>query len=75
MADPFVSLMAAAAVTTRLKIGTGVCSVFAFEVPTADQLKRYQDMGVERVVIVSPRRMADTLPFLDWLAAFIPAIH
>jgi probable F420-dependent oxidoreductase len=50
-------------------------SVFAFEVPTADQLKRYQDIGVERVVIVSPRRMADTLPFLDRLAALIPAIR
>jgi ferredoxin len=27
MADPFVSLMAAAAVTTRLKLGTGICLV------------------------------------------------
>jgi alkanesulfonate monooxygenase SsuD/methylene tetrahydromethanopterin reductase-like flavin-dependent oxidoreductase (luciferase family) len=50
-------------------------SVFAFAVPTADHLKRYQDMSVERVVIVSPRRMADTLPFLDRLATLIPAVH
>ena len=50
-------------------------SVFAFTTPTADQIKRYQDMGVERAVIVSPRRMADTLPFLDRLAALIPAIR
>jgi probable F420-dependent oxidoreductase len=50
-------------------------SVFAFATPTADQIKRYQDMGVERAVIVSPRRMADTLLFLDRLAALIPAIR
>lgn len=43
-------------------------TVFAFEAPSADQVKRYQGMGVERVVIVSPRRMADVLPFLDGLA-------
>jgi probable F420-dependent oxidoreductase len=49
-------------------------SVFAFAVPTPDHLKRYQDMGVERVVVVSPRRLSDALPFLDRLAALIPAV-
>jgi hypothetical protein len=29
-------------------------------------------MGVERVVLVSPRRLADALPFLDRTAALIP---
>ena len=45
MADPFVSLMAAAAVTTRLKVGTGICLVverdpivLAKEVATLDRL-------------------------------------
>ena len=43
-------------------------SVFAFEVLGADTLKRYQDLGVERVVMVSPRRLDDALPVLDQLA-------
>ncbi len=46
-------------------------SVFAFETLTDDHLKRYQEMGVERVVLVNPRRMDDALPFLDRIAAFI----
>ncbi|GIX47380.1 MAG: LLM class F420-dependent oxidoreductase [Candidatus Tectimicrobiota bacterium] len=50
-------------------------SVFAFTPPTADQLKRYRDLGVERVVCVSPRRLSDALPFLDRLAALLPAIQ
>jgi alkanesulfonate monooxygenase SsuD/methylene tetrahydromethanopterin reductase-like flavin-dependent oxidoreductase (luciferase family) len=50
-------------------------SVFSFTVPTADHLKRYQAMGVERVVIVSPRRMADALPFLDRMAELIPTVR
>ena len=50
-------------------------SVFAFTALSADHLKRYQDMEVERVVLVSPRRLADALPFLDRMAAFIPAVH
>lgn len=50
-------------------------SVFAFTVPTADHLERYQDMGVERIVLVSPRRMADALPFLDRTAALIPRVR
>jgi probable F420-dependent oxidoreductase len=49
-------------------------SVFAFAVPTPDDLKRYQDMGVERVVVVSPRRLSDAFPFLDRLAALIPTV-
>ena len=50
-------------------------SVFAFEALSAEQLQRYQDMGVARVVLVSPRRLADALPFLDRLAALIPAVQ
>lgn len=50
-------------------------SVFAFEVLGLEQLKRYQDMGVERVVMVSPRRMADAVPFLDRMAELIPHVH
>lgn len=49
-------------------------SVFAFAVPSPDDLKRYQDMEVERVVVVSPRRLNDALPFLDQLATLIPAV-
>src|SRR5512132_256416 len=33
--DPFVSLMAAAAVTTRLKIGTGICLIIERDTITA----------------------------------------
>jgi probable F420-dependent oxidoreductase len=49
-------------------------SVFAFEGVTADMLKRYRDLGVERVTVVAPRRLADALPFLDRTAALIPAL-
>lgn len=50
-------------------------SVFAFDIPAADHLKRYQEMGVERVVIVSPRRLDDALPVLDRVAALIPSMR
>jgi probable F420-dependent oxidoreductase len=50
-------------------------SVFAFTAPSTDHLKRYQDMGVERVVLISPRRLADAVPFLDRMAACIPAVR
>ena len=50
-------------------------SVFAFDLPAADHLKRYQEMGVERVVIVSPRRLDDALPVLDRVAALIPSVR
>jgi alkanesulfonate monooxygenase SsuD/methylene tetrahydromethanopterin reductase-like flavin-dependent oxidoreductase (luciferase family) len=43
-------------------------SVFAFKPPTPDAVARMQDMGVERVTLVSPRRMEDALPFLDRMA-------
>jgi alkanesulfonate monooxygenase SsuD/methylene tetrahydromethanopterin reductase-like flavin-dependent oxidoreductase (luciferase family) len=49
-------------------------SVFAFEGATADMLKRYRDLGVERVTVVAPRRLADALPFLDRTAALIPTL-
>jgi probable F420-dependent oxidoreductase len=47
-------------------------SVFAFEGATADALRRYRDLGAERVVLVAPRRLPDALPFLDRLATIIP---
>jgi alkanesulfonate monooxygenase SsuD/methylene tetrahydromethanopterin reductase-like flavin-dependent oxidoreductase (luciferase family) len=43
-------------------------SVFAFKPPSPDAVARMQDMGVERVTLVSPRRMEDALPFLDRMA-------
>ncbi len=49
-------------------------AVFAFEGTTAEALQRYRDLGVERVVLVAPRRMADALRFLDRLAVHIPAL-
>jgi len=48
--------------------------VFAFEGTQCEALQRYRDLGVERVTLVAPRRMADALPFLDRMARFIPAI-
>ena len=42
---------------------------------TTEHLKRYQDMGVARLVLVSPRRLADALPFLDRMAALIPTVQ
>jgi len=49
-------------------------SVFAFEGTQSDILKRYRDLGVVRVVLVAPRRLADALPFLDHTARVIPDI-
>jgi len=43
-------------------------SVFAFQPPPPDALARMEDMGVERVTVVAPRRLADALPFLDRMA-------
>ena len=48
--------------------------MFAFEGTQSDTLKRYRDLGVARVVLVAPRRLADALPFLDRMARVIPAI-
>ena len=47
-------------------------SVFAFDGVDPNALKRYRDLGVERVTLVAPRRLADALPFLDRTAALIP---
>jgi hypothetical protein len=49
-------------------------SLFAFEGTQSDRLKRYRDLGIARVVLVAPRRLADALPFLDRMARVIPAI-
>jgi alkanesulfonate monooxygenase SsuD/methylene tetrahydromethanopterin reductase-like flavin-dependent oxidoreductase (luciferase family) len=43
-------------------------SVFAFKPPARDAVARMEDMGVERVTLVSPRRMDDALVFLDRMA-------
>ncbi|HSE02694.1 MAG TPA: LLM class F420-dependent oxidoreductase [Methylomirabilota bacterium] len=44
-------------------------SVFAFKPPAPDAVRRMEDMGVERVTLVAPRRLDDALPFLDRMAA------
>ena len=43
-------------------------SVFAFKPPTPDAVRRMEDLGVERVTMVAPRRLDDALPFLDRMA-------
>ena len=43
-------------------------SVFAVQPPRPEALARLHDMGVERVTMVAPRRLADALPFLDRMA-------
>jgi hypothetical protein len=48
--------------------------VFAFEATQSEMLKRYRDLGITRVVLVAPRRLADALPFLDRMARLIPDI-
>ncbi len=50
-------------------------SVFAFAEPAPDLLQRYRDIGVDRVVMVSPRRLDDALPFLDRLAPMISNVQ
>ena len=37
-----------------------------------DALARLRDLGVERVTMVAPRRLADALPFLDRMASLKP---
>jgi probable F420-dependent oxidoreductase len=44
-------------------------SVFAFQPPKPEALARLRDLGVERVTLVAPRRLADALPFLDRMAS------
>ena len=48
-------------------------SVFAFKPPTRDAVRRMEDMGVERVTMVAPRRLDDALPFLDRMATLAGA--
>ncbi len=49
--------------------GDGISvSVFAFDGANADALERYRDMGVDRVVLISPRHEAEAMAFLDSLA-------
>ena len=40
-------------------------SVFAFDAKNDDVIRRYRDIGVERVVMITPRRMDDALRWLD----------
>ena len=49
-------------------------SVFAFDGANPDALKRYRDIGIERVVLIAPRRENDALPFLDRFAELIPEL-
>jgi probable F420-dependent oxidoreductase len=48
-------------------------SVLAFKPPTRDTVRRMEDMGVERVTMVAPRRLDDALPFLDRMATLAGA--
>ena len=48
-------------------------SVFAFKPPTPDAVRRMEDLGVERVTMVAPRRLDDALPFLDRMATLADA--
>ncbi|MEQ9639038.1 MAG: LLM class F420-dependent oxidoreductase [Alphaproteobacteria bacterium] len=48
--------------------------IFAFDVRDPDILKRYRDMGIERVVIYSPRAEEKVMPWLDNLAPQIAAV-
>ena len=50
-------------------------TVFVFDTPSGDILKRYQDIGVDRVVIVTPRQLVATLPLLDEVAEHIAAVR
>ncbi len=45
-------------------------SVFAFDGASEAVLQRYRDIGVERVVFVSPRGESEAMAFLDRLAPF-----
>ena len=49
-------------------------NIFAFDVADLNVLPRYRDLGVERVVIYSPRRTEKIMPFLDNLAPMIPRV-
>jgi len=49
-------------------------SVFAFDGADPDALKRYREIGIDRVVLISPRREADALRFADRFAELIPAL-
>jgi probable F420-dependent oxidoreductase len=49
-------------------------NVFAFDIGDLDVLLRYRDLGVERVVIYSPRRPEKIMPFLDHLAPMIAKV-
>ncbi len=50
-------------------------SVVSFSDPTLDQLRRYQDMGISRVVINEPGLSADAMTrMLDQIAELIPRL-
>lgn len=50
-------------------------SVVAFTPPSLDLLKRYRDLGVERVLVTAgERNRNETLQLLDTYAAYIPAL-
>ena len=50
-------------------------SVFSFgAADDLDSLKRYRDMGIKRVALITPRRLDDALNALDDMAEFIPEV-
>jgi probable F420-dependent oxidoreductase len=44
-------------------------SVFAFQPSDRNTIERLSELGVERVVVVAPRRLDEALPFLDRIAS------
>ena len=49
-------------------------SVFSFDGADAETLQRYRDIGIARVVLISPRREVDALAFVDRMAEIIPQL-
>jgi probable F420-dependent oxidoreductase len=68
-----VSLKAEAEAADRDPASISV-SVFAFDGADGDALKRYRDMGLDRAVLIAPRREADALRFVDRFAELVPEL-
>src|SRR5436309_1069718 len=75
--DPFVALAHAAAVTTRIRLGTGICLVIERDTittakPEAAALDRLGEAGVTRAILRLPSEPRDrVLPLLDQYAKLV----
>lgn len=49
-------------------------SVFAFDAKNDDVIRRYHDLGVDRVVMITPRRLDDALRWLDSKQALVDEV-